>query len=83
MIFSPFLVHRQLYDLDGKKYDELEVMKIYLEATIEHKLTHPKFMGVKIIYAPIRIIDDERFDHFMKVSQRLAVSILNGFVERY
>lgn len=65
---------KQLYDLDGNLYNEVDVAQIYYDATIEFQKTHPKFMGAKIIYAPIRIVDDERFDHYIEVSKTLNVS---------
>uniref|UniRef100_A0A1L8DQF0 Adenosine deaminase n=1 Tax=Nyssomyia neivai TaxID=330878 RepID=A0A1L8DQF0_9DIPT len=44
----------QLYDLDGKTYDELAVMQIYQEATEEFKMQNPTYIDSKIIYAPVR-----------------------------
>ena len=64
----------QLYDLDGNSYDEIDVVQIMYEATIQFKKTHPKFMGSRIIYAPIRIADQTRFAHYMSVMKTLHVS---------
>lgn len=53
--------------------------QIYYDATIEFQKTHPKFMGAKIIYAPIRIVDDERFNHYIEVCKKLNVSEFEKF----
>uniref|UniRef100_A0A7G3AB65 Adenosine deaminase n=1 Tax=Lutzomyia longipalpis TaxID=7200 RepID=A0A7G3AB65_LUTLO len=47
-----------LYDLDGKTYNEVEIMQIYYDATKEFKKQNPTFIGAKIIYAPVRVVDD-------------------------
>ncbi|XP_059615767.1 adenosine deaminase 2 [Phlebotomus argentipes] len=48
-----------LYDLDGHIYNEEEILQIYQDATREFKQDNPTFIGAKIIYAPVRVVDDE------------------------
>nr|ABI20188.1 adenosine deaminase-like [Phlebotomus duboscqi] len=46
-----------LYDLDGKIYNEEEVVEIYYNVTEEFKKEHSTFIGAKFIYAPVRFVD--------------------------
>ncbi|XP_055700997.1 adenosine deaminase AGSA [Phlebotomus papatasi] len=60
----------QLYDLDGKTYNEEENLQIYLDATREFKQENPTFIGAKFIYAPVRVVDDAGIKTLMaKVTQ--------------
>lgn len=64
----------QLYDLDGNEYDEEDVVQIYYDVTAKYKENNPKFMGAKVIYAPLRIANNSHFLHYMDVCRRLHVS---------
>lgn len=70
-----------LYDLDNNVYDELKVAQIYYDATQEYKKTHPKFMGAKIIYAPIRVVDNKTFLHYMETARRLYVRRIHSKID--
>lgn len=61
----------QLYDLDGKTYNEEEVMQIYYQATMEFKEKNPTFIGAKIIYAPVRVVADDKIPELMQKVRNL------------
>ncbi|KAH0557346.1 adenosine deaminase 2-like [Cotesia glomerata] len=44
----------EMYDLDGKTYDEKESTEVYINVTNRFMRDHPDFMGVKIIYSIYR-----------------------------
>lgn len=67
-------VSLQLYDLDNTVYDEVDVVQIYYDVTERYKKENPKFIGAKIIYAPLRFASDEGFLHYVDVCKRLVVS---------
>ncbi|XP_058123325.1 adenosine deaminase 2-A-like [Anopheles ziemanni] len=61
----------QLYDLDGRKYGPEEVVELYINVTEEFKTTHPRFVGTKFIYAPLRIADNQTADQYLAIAERL------------
>lgn len=67
----------QLYDLDNNRYDEMDVVQIYYDVTNKYKKANSRFMGAKVIYAPLRIANDSHFLHYLDVCRRLHVSTLN------
>nr|QHO60732.1 salivary adenosine deaminase [Sergentomyia schwetzi] len=48
----------QLYDLDGKVYNEEENLQIYYEETQRFMRENPTFIGAKFIYAPVRVVTE-------------------------
>uniref|UniRef100_A0AAG5D8U6 Adenosine deaminase n=1 Tax=Anopheles atroparvus TaxID=41427 RepID=A0AAG5D8U6_ANOAO len=60
-----------LYDLDGKTYGPEEVVELYINVTEEFKATHPRFIGTKFIYAPLRIADNQTADQYLAIAERL------------
>ncbi|XP_043287472.1 adenosine deaminase 2-like [Venturia canescens] len=60
-----------IYDLDGRSYSPLEVAKIYKNVTDRFVQDHPNFVGVKLIYAPIKTSDPVEFDKFLNVANQL------------
>ena len=60
--------------MDDNVYDEMDVVQIYYDVTNQYKKTNPKFMGAKVIYAPLRIANDTQFLKYLDVCQRLHVS---------
>lgn len=74
--YDNFYPPPQLYDLDNNEYNEMDVAQIYYDITAEYQKTNPKFMGAKIIYAPLRIANDSHFLHYMDTCRRLHVSTL-------
>lgn len=61
----------QLYDLDGKTYDEAEVMQIYVDALKEFQNENPDFIGSKFIYAPLKNVTDKRAGTYFQIVRDL------------
>ncbi|XP_075164073.1 adenosine deaminase-like [Haematobia irritans] len=55
-----------LYDLDGNKFTELDTVDVYKQTLDKFMAAHPNFIGSKLIYAPIRNVDDAGMEHFLK-----------------
>lgn len=70
----------QLYDLDNNQYDEMDVVQIYYDVTKKYKKANPRFMGAKVIYAPLRIANDSHFLHYLDVCRRLHVRPISVFL---
>uniref|UniRef100_A0A8D8NX24 Adenosine deaminase n=2 Tax=Culex pipiens TaxID=7175 RepID=A0A8D8NX24_CULPI len=60
-----------VYDLDNRVYTPEEVVQIYYDIVQTFKQTHPTFIGVKFIYAPIKFADDALFDTFLDTAESL------------
>lgn len=43
-----------MYDLDGRNYNEEEIMGLYAETLEEFKKENPDFIGSKFVYAPVK-----------------------------
>lgn len=56
----------QLYDLDRSDYTQDENVQIYLEVLEEFKRDNPEFIGSKFVYAPLRMVDDEKMDEYIE-----------------
>lgn len=65
------LVRKKLYDLDGKDYNEEDVMAIYIEALDEFKRENPSFIGSKFIYAPIKSVPNKTATTYFDIVRRL------------
>jgi adenosine deaminase CECR1 len=70
-------VFPDLYDLDGIKYGPLEVAQIYVDVLKEFKSSHPDFVGSKLIYAPVRGINDETFNTYLPIMRKLKKNFPN------
>lgn len=71
-----------VYDLEGNLYGELEVAAMYLETAEEFMVAYPDFLGVKLIYAPIRNVNEETMAHYIEVARGLKANFpdfLAGF----
>ncbi|XP_058798500.1 adenosine deaminase 2-like isoform X2 [Phymastichus coffea] len=60
-----------LYDLDGKKYGPVEVAKIYKNVTDRFVRDHPDFIGMKLIYAPLRKCSDMEMEAYLATARQL------------
>ncbi|XP_065089579.1 adenosine deaminase 2-like [Ochlerotatus camptorhynchus] len=60
-----------VYDLDGTIYSSEEIVQMYYDDTELFKQTHPKFIGVKFIYAPVRFMADSDFLSILKTTRQL------------
>ncbi|KAK0093288.1 hypothetical protein PV326_013908 [Microctonus aethiopoides] len=68
-----------LYELNGTEYSPIEVLKIYKEVTTRFINDYPDFIGVKIIYAPIRVMTPEEIDTFVKSAVEMKAKFPNFF----
>ncbi|GJQ88067.1 hypothetical protein Trydic_g12988 [Trypoxylus dichotomus] len=71
-----------VYDLDGNLYGPLEVTAIYKEVTEEFISTHPDFLGAKLIYAPVRNVDENTMQNYIEIIKALKANFpdfLAGF----
>lgn len=62
---------QKIYDLDGKKYSEEDVMEIYIEALNEFMQENPSFIGSKFIYAPIKQMPNQTVATYFDIVRRL------------
>ncbi|XP_052872863.1 adenosine deaminase AGSA-like [Anopheles cruzii] len=60
-----------VYDLDGRQYTPEEIVQMYVDQSEKFLQAHPRFLGVKFIYAPLRFCDDQTFDGYLQLVQRL------------
>lgn len=69
----------QIYDLNGRPYNEEQILNLYLEILEEFKRDNPDFIGGKIIYAPIKNVLNDTAQNYFKVIPRLHASFPNFF----
>uniref|UniRef100_A0A182N9D8 Adenosine deaminase n=1 Tax=Anopheles dirus TaxID=7168 RepID=A0A182N9D8_9DIPT len=60
-----------VYDLDDRTYSPEDIVQMYVDQSDKFLRTHPKFMGVKFIYAPLKFCDDATFDGYLELVQKL------------
>lgn len=61
---------KQLYDLDGKEYDENDVVKLYMDVLADFKKKNKSFIGAKLIFtAPKHLVD--RLEKFFRVGAKI------------
>ncbi|CRL06743.1 CLUMA_CG019567, isoform A [Clunio marinus] len=61
----------ETYDLEGNKYGPIETCGMYVDVLKEFNENHPDFGGAKFIYAPIRKVDDDTFESYLAIMQKL------------
>ncbi|XP_031617621.1 adenosine deaminase 2-like [Contarinia nasturtii] len=61
----------KVYDLDGKIYNEEDIMEVYVEALDEFKRDNPSFIGSKFIYAPRKQMPNETVATYFDIVRRL------------
>lgn len=60
-----------LYDLDGKLTTNLETCETIIRVVQKFKAVHPDFLGVRMIYAPRRKVDETIFEEYVKIAVQL------------
>ncbi|KAI4454236.1 adenosine deaminase [Holotrichia oblita] len=71
-----------VYDLDGNMYGPIEVAGLYKQIVEDFMLTHPEFLGAKLIYAPIRNVDEDTMQGYVDTVRALKANFpdfLAGF----
>ncbi|XP_014238435.1 adenosine deaminase 2-like [Trichogramma pretiosum] len=61
-----------LYDLDGKQYGPIEVARIYKQVADRFCRDYPDFVGVKLIYAPLRNVQERQLEEFLSTARELV-----------
>ncbi|KAI8118737.1 hypothetical protein FF38_12896 [Lucilia cuprina] len=56
-----------LYDLQGTKYTALDTAKTYKDTLDIFMKEYPDFIGAKLIYAPVRNVDNKTFDEYVDI----------------
>lgn len=55
-----------VYDLQGQTYRELEVVDLYYNTMKKFKCDYPDFLGCRLIYAPLRMVDKATVDKYVE-----------------
>nr|XP_022918643.1 adenosine deaminase 2-like [Onthophagus taurus] len=62
----------EVYDLDGNIYGSVEVAGIYKQTLDAFMESHPDFIGAKLIYAPVRKVDNDTMNNYIDIANELA-----------
>lgn len=60
-----------VYDLDGKSYELEDVAGLYKEVADDFLKNHHDFLGVKMIYAPIRSGDKDALSQYIATTRKI------------
>ena len=61
--------------LNGTTLDKFQVVALYQEAFDRFTRHHPDFGGAKIIYAPVRRVDNDTMDRYISLAWQLKVVV--------
>ncbi|XP_078033658.1 adenosine deaminase [Augochlora pura] len=71
-----------LYDFDGTNYTAKDTAELYKNVSERFMKDHPDFVGVKLIYAPMRFVDKKQAEEYIKILkelQELYPNFIAGF----
>ncbi|XP_034827621.1 adenosine deaminase AGSA-like [Maniola hyperantus] len=68
-----------LYELDGTVYDPIVTAKCYKKIFNQFKKDHPDFLGAKLIYAPIRGINRDQLDEYLRLARAIKADMPDVF----
>lgn len=68
---------QQAYDLDGNKYGPVKVVQMYVDVLADFKASHPDFVGSRLIYSPVRRVDDETFATYLPIMMEIQEKFPN------
>lgn len=60
-----------VYNLEGYVYTPEEIVQIYVDVAASFKATHPEFIGVKLVYAPLRLVDNKTFEEYLDIARSI------------
>lgn len=69
-----------VYELNGTEYRPIDVARIYRNVAQRFVRANPKFVGVRLIYAPPKTADPRKFEEFVEVAKDLRRSLPDFFV---
>lgn len=61
-----------LYDFNGTEYGPIETAQVHKEVVDRFLKDHPDFIDIKLIYAPLRAVDEKRVDYYMETMAKLT-----------
>ncbi|KAJ8688310.1 hypothetical protein QAD02_024105 [Eretmocerus hayati] len=64
-----------LYELDGTQYGPLDLARIYKRVSDKFVEKHPDFIGVKLIYAPLRQCNSSELDEYVSHARELKQAL--------
>lgn len=68
-----------LYDLDGNVYDSVATAETYKKVTEKFVKENPDFIGMKLIYAPMRFVDNDTVTEYIRIAREIKRK-LPGFL---
>ncbi|KAL5293466.1 CECR1.2 family protein [Megaselia abdita] len=68
-----------LYDLEGTKYTEMDTAAIYQKTYQRFKKDYPDFIGSKLIYAPLRNVDNQTISKYIELAIELKAQYPDFF----
>ncbi|CAB3222155.1 unnamed protein product [Arctia plantaginis] len=71
MYFEVRSVLPQLYDLEGRIYNSVETAESYKKVVEQFKVDYPDFYGAKLIYAPMRFVNEEAIDEYIETAREI------------
>nr|CAI5840338.1 unnamed protein product [Callosobruchus analis] len=67
----------EVYDANGKIYNQYEVAGLYYDTLKKFLLDYPDFQGAKLIYGPNRRVDNETFHEYLDIFEKLKSGYQN------
>ena len=68
-----------VYELNETVYSPIDVARMYKEVTDRFVRDHPKFVGAKLIYAPLKTADARQFDEYASIAVQLKQTLPEFF----
>ena len=69
------LSRQQVYNLDGTMLTPVQVTQLYKDTFDRFKTDYPDFSGAKIIFAPLRRVDNATMTSYVQLASQLKVAI--------
>lgn len=69
----------ELYDLNGEKYDSVATAVSYKKVLEKFMNDYPDFMGAKLIYSPMRSVDKETVENYLKIALEIKKKMPDFF----
>lgn len=71
MYFEVRSVLPTLYDLEANTYGPVETAESYKKVADRFKMEHPDFFGVKLIYAPLRKVEQKTVHEYLPIAREI------------
>ena len=70
------LSRAQVYNLDGSFLTQVQVIQLYKDTFDRFKTDYPDFTGAKIIFAPLRRVDNATMTSYVQLASQLKVGLV-------